>query len=111
MGQIFRNTVIITAVHNRRGKQFAFGVVHEPEPRTVFFPYWIIKAFEITSLDQGYTFDCLFIDQPDDSNPLVIAILDEDVLQNSAVVGSYAGRPGQPNFSAIINQINGGSND
>jgi hypothetical protein len=107
MGKIFRNNVTVTTVHNRRGKQFAFGVTHEPAPRVIFFPYWIIKAFEITSLDQGTSFDCLFVDQPEDKHPVVLAILDGDVLQESAVVGSYTGRPGTINFTAIVNQLNG----
>lgn len=107
MGNIFRNTVTVTAVHNRRGKQFAFGVLHEPKPRNVFFPYWIIKAYEITSLDQGTQFDVLFADRPEDKHPVVLAILDEDALQESAVVGAYAGRPGHTDFSAVVNQLNG----
>lgn len=107
MGEIYRNNVLITSVHNSRGKQFAFGVVQEPEPRTVFFPFWIINSFEITTRDQGCSFDCLFVDHPDDRNPVVIGILDEDVkLQPSQLAGEYDGRPGAADFNAIINLIN-----
>lgn len=107
MSHIFRNKVTITSVHNKRGKQFAFGVIHEHEPRTVFFPFWIIKAFEITTLDQGSDFECLFVDQKEDKHPVVITILDEDVaLEDSVIVGSYIGRPGHPDFSAIVNTLN-----
>lgn len=107
MKQIYRNNVNITSVHNQRGKQFAFGVLHEPDPRTVFFPFWIIKAFEITSMDQGYTFDCLFIDQPEDKHPVIVAILDENVkLEPSQLAGTFEGRPGTEDFTAIVNILN-----
>ena len=105
MGQIFQNKVTITAVHNRRGKQFAFGVTHEPTPRNLFFPYWIIKAYEITSLDMGGEFDCLFVDQPEDKHPVVVALLDED-LAPSIVAGDHHGRPGDPDFTAVLHVIN-----
>ena len=107
MSEIFRNKITITAVHNRRGKQFAFAVLHEPEPRMVFLPYWIIKAFEITTLDQGCEFDCLFVDQPEDRHPVVLAILDENIkLEPSQIVGSFEGRPGTEDFTAIVNILN-----
>jgi hypothetical protein len=107
MTEIYRNKVVITAVHNARGRQFAFGVVQEPELRTVFFPFWIIKAFEITSLDKGCTFDCLFTDQAEDKHPVVIGILDENVvLQSSQLAGTHDGRPGTIDFTAVINLIN-----
>lgn len=110
MADIYRNNVVITSVHNKRGKQFAFGVVQEEEPRTVFFPHWIIKAFEITSLDQGCSFDCLFIDQASDKHPVVVALLEEEIkLQPSQIAGSYSGRPGTPDFNAIVNIINRGA--
>lgn len=107
MGKIYRNMVLVTTVHNKRGKQFAFGVTQEPEPRTIFFPHWIINAFEITSDDQGCPLDCLFIEQEDDRNPVVVGILGESVkLQPSQYAGEFSGRPGTPDFEAIINIIN-----
>jgi len=107
MGEIFRNNVSITSVHNTRGKQFAFGVTLEPNPRTIFFPYWIIKAFELTADDQGYVFDCLFIEQNNDKNPVAVAILDDDViLESSQLVGMHQGRPGTADFTAIVNIAN-----
>jgi hypothetical protein len=108
MSKIFRNKVNIINVHNKRGKQFAFGVLLEPEARNVFIPHWVVKAFEITTDDQGYEFDCLFVDQNPEKSPMVIAIIDEDILKKSEVVGEYSGRPNTPDFTAIVNKINRG---
>ena len=107
MGEILRNKVTITNVHIMHGRQFAFGAVLEPEPRTVYFPYWIIHAYKIVSEDRGLVFDCLFIEQEGHRNPTVIAILDdEDGLEESEVVGEYEGKPGSKEFTAIINSLN-----
>jgi len=103
--QIHRNNVIITSVCTKKGRNFAFGVIMEPKPRTVFFPGWIIDAFELTSEDQGAELDCLFIDQPEDRHPMIIAIIEDDLLQDSITVGVYEGRPGQTDFSAHIQDL------
>lgn len=107
MRPIYRNTVIITSVHNKRGKQFAFGVILEERPRTVFFPSWIVQTFDLQREDQGLEFDCCFIDQEEDKHPLVIAIIDEDMaLGPSMKIGTYEGRPGGEDFSAIVTLLN-----
>lgn len=106
MRQLYRNNVIITSVINKRGKQFAFGIVMEEKPRTVFFPAWIVTSFDLQREDQGDTFDCIFVDQEEDRHPLVVAIIDSDMLKENELVGKYAGRPGAEDFTAIVNTLN-----
>jgi len=100
MREIFRNTVVITTVSTKKG--FAFGATLEKKPRAIFFPHWIVDAFKLTKEDMGAEFDCLFVDQEEDRNPLVIAIIDEEMLDDSKVVGEYTSRPGQSDFSAKV---------
>lgn len=107
MGKIYRNNVIVTAIHTKRGKQFGFGIIQEEQPRVAFFPCWVIRAYELAELDVGCLLDCLFVDQAEDKNPMIVALLDEeDKLEASQVVGEHVGRPGTRDFSATVNTIN-----
>lgn len=108
--QIQRNNVIITSVCTKKGRNFAFGVILEKKPRTVFFPGWVVDAFELVPADQGSEFDCLFIDQVEDRHPMIIAIIEEEFLKESVAAGTYVGRPGQTDFSAAIEDLVNGLN-
>ena len=104
--KIFRGDVSITNVVVSKGKSFAFGVLHTPTPVTAFMPFWILNAFDITKDDKGLVFDCIYIDRPEDENPCVIAIIEEDGLIDPVEIGEYTGEPGTKDFSAIISNIN-----
>lgn len=108
--EIYRNRVSITNVKRsqnpKKGKCFAFGVIMQPKPRSIFFPRWIVEAFDITDEDAGYEFDCLFIDREQDKHPCVVAIIEDGELEMSEVVGFYEGQPGSDHFEARINHLN-----
>jgi len=106
--KIYKTEITITNVDIRRTRQFAFGVTHEPEPRNIFIPYWIIRSYKITEADKGLVFEALFIDNPEEKNPCVIALLDEDcTVDNADEVGHFCGRPGTEGFTAFLNELNG----
>jgi len=102
MREVYVNTVIITSICIKPGKKFAFGLIFETKPRTVFIPGWVMDAFEITPEDQGCEFECAFIDQDEARHPMVLSIIEDDMLSESEVIGEYEGRPGQSGFAVSI---------
>lgn len=104
---IFKNTIIITNIHTKKkGSPFAFGVLLEPTPRPIFIPHWLVKAYNLTHDDRGCEFQCLFIDQEEDQNPMAIAFIEDDMIRESIETGWYTGRPGMTSFTAMVEEIN-----
>ena len=106
--KIYQYKINITHVSVSKTRQLAFGVTLEPEPRNIFIPHWIVKAYRLKEEDMGETFEVLFIDNPKEKNPCVIAMLDEDCeINNTSEVGTFCGRPGTEGFTAFLNELNG----
>lgn len=107
MDTIYRNVMTLTSVVKKNGRLFAFGLLHEEEPRSIFLPPWVVKAYALKEGDQGVDFDCLFVVRENDVRPCVIGLVDEQMtLKKSEEVGFYSGVPGQSDFEAKLNQLN-----
>lgn len=102
---VFKNFVQLTQVVYNDQKQFAFGFLKEPVPRMVFFPHWIVKAFELSADDVGFDVEVIFVEQ-EGRNPLVIGIIEsDDALKPSAMVGTMTGNPGTTNSFAKLEDV------
>ena len=107
MNKVFRNRVAITSVRSDKKTQFAFGQIIEENPRTIFFPHWVVRAYGITQEDCGHDFDCLFIDKSGDKGPMAIYIIDQDFdIKYSDVVGEFSGSPGSDDFNVLVRKVN-----
>lgn len=106
--KVYRNNVIITHVHFNDKKQYAFGVILDEPQRGCFIPHWIIKEYGLTAHSIGKPFDCLFIEQLDGKDPMIVGILTAELQPKPSIqVGSINGYPESSHAVAKLGDIPG----